>query len=715
MGKSGKIRLGLIILLCLAGALLIALGIERSLIPKMPQSGAAKAPPLTTLPPSPEKKVVHLDKSPNWVIRIGEKNSERLLVREFVRQAFLLSAREEGGFVTRDVWLGDAMSDQSTDRCCNVVCDPGLPNKLAFEAGKDAGLKSFAVVELDTHGEFSYKDILEKTEELSRSKFPAVLRNGGYVFGPKKPASGEKIPPEIEKLLGEMNFISQYSAVRQLHDLMRTRGESPLLQGGLVRGYANLGLLSDYDWQPLFKVFFARSLLYAQRMVAQGAQPRWAKWHRAYAFALSGQQKCAVEDLEEAEKAGKSAGEKDAGDYANPYWVDSITAFCRYDTKSLAPDWSNRESAELNGLLQCVANEWAMDGDLIITRALDMLQRRPECYRLYEVVCRFGGVSVGHKATRECFEVFRQQSYRRLAGIPGLPDSAANIIKKVASGGSLLTRLIRGRDESPEGEYAARRELTRELFSAGNGPTAGRSDGTANAAAADRGEPSWATLGLLIRETSFVQAWRRIYFEADMLGVAPDHSLKELQPLYADHPYGDYLSIYAWDDKTKRQVAEKATPFDRDGGVLRSHRLFLQFTKLWQPPGQEAIESGIRHTDGTSDDLIRNVECRIMCGWMTPEWYRSFAHDLKEVTPWSPYAGALSVEYDGASRVFRGGPRPPAPAETHAERDATVPRRRFEPAGRRLVSRRPPHGRGDRTGLAPRGADGIGPAETGNP
>ena len=82
-------------------------------------------------------------------------------------------------------------------------------------------------------------------------------------YRPKKAAMQREIPPEIEKLLGEMNFISQYSAVRQLHELMRTRGESPFLQGGLVRGYANLGLLSDYNWHPAYKVFFARSMLYA--------------------------------------------------------------------------------------------------------------------------------------------------------------------------------------------------------------------------------------------------------------------------------------------------------------------------------------------------------------------------------------------------------------------------------------------------------------------
>ena len=320
------------------------------------------------------------------------------------------------------------------------------------------------MVELETYNKVSYKDLMEKTEELSRNKFPGVLKNGGYVIGPKKPQSDEKIPPEIEKLLGEMNFISQYSAVRQLHELIRTRGESPFLQGGLVRGYANLGLLSQYNWHPAFKVFFARSLLYAQRMVAQGVQRRWARWHRAYAFALTGLQKNAIKDLDEAEKEGQlSVAAKDAGDYAKPPWVDAISAFCRYDTKSLKPDWTGSENVELTGLLQCVANELAVNGDLIVTKAMEMLEKTPECYRLYNVVCRYGGVIVGHTGTTACFQVFREKSYPRLARIPGLPDNAANVIRRLNSPARFFGNIRPGAD-NPAGEFSVRRELMPQLF-----------------------------------------------------------------------------------------------------------------------------------------------------------------------------------------------------------------------------------------------------------
>ena len=57
-----------------------------------------------------------------------------------------------------------------------------------------------------------------------------------------------------------------------------------------------------------------------------------------------------------------------------------------------------------------------------------------------------------------------------------------------------------------------------------------------------------------------------------MLGVAPDDSLKELKSLYADHPYGEYLDAYSWDNKVKQKAAEKVQSFETDGLYCRPCR-----------------------------------------------------------------------------------------------------------------------------------------------
>jgi tetratricopeptide (TPR) repeat protein len=647
MGKNKNIPIKLLVLLGTAATLLIALVIQRSLLKHGSKPSVMVETPIVALPPSPDKKVVYLDKSSQWKIFFNVVPTQSILAKELVRQALLLSAREEAGFLTRDAWLGDSMPDDAPDETFNITATPGQPNKLSIELGQNANLKKIAELDLKTDADF-YKDFLQKTEELSRGRFLTVLKNGGYVPVPKKAHSEAKVPPEIEKLLGEMNFISQYSAVRQLHELMREHGESPLLQGGLVRGYANLGLLTDYNWHPASKVFYARSMLYAQRMVIQGTHPSWAKWHRAYAFALAGLQKWAFRDLEDAEKESQSSSTaKEADNYAKPSWVDIISAFCRYDTKSLKPNWNRGENAELMGLLETVANELAMNGDLIVTKAMAMLEKTPECYRLYNVVCRFGGVIVGHPGTTVCFQVFREKSYRRLGKIPGMLEAVKRVIENGSPGQGTLSTLAAPYDEDPSSEFLMRRVLIAALFAAGRTAKTGQNIPEENAPiAVDRGEPSWATLGLLIRETSFVQVWRRIYFEANMLCVAPDDSLKEFKPLYADHPYGECLSIYSWDENVKNQTAEKVRAIQLDGVLLLSFPLFEQTARLDEGTAMNLFTSALSHMDFTSKDLSLGSICTRRLDISITSYINHYAHDIEKISPWSPYAGTLLIDND---------------------------------------------------------------------
>src|SRR5205823_4173598 len=108
----------------------------------------------------------------------------------------------------------------------------------------------------------------ELVERLSRKEFVAALRRAGFGGKPRPADRSVPVPPATEKLLGEMTFTSQYAALRDLHGAARARGESPWLVGGLVRAYANLGMLTECHWSSAPKVFQARALLYAQRLVA---------------------------------------------------------------------------------------------------------------------------------------------------------------------------------------------------------------------------------------------------------------------------------------------------------------------------------------------------------------------------------------------------------------------------------------------------------------
>src|SRR5690606_13160960 len=134
--------------------------------------------------------------------------------------------------------------------------------------------------------------LVEAAARLSRTAFPEALKRAGYrdarAHANGEAAAAGPVPERIERELEELETLSQFVAVRQLHQRIAQDGPSPELLGALVRGYANLGSLTEFHWNAVHKAFKARALLYAQRMTQADPQSTWALWHRAYARALAG-------------------------------------------------------------------------------------------------------------------------------------------------------------------------------------------------------------------------------------------------------------------------------------------------------------------------------------------------------------------------------------------------------------------------------------------
>ena len=85
-----------------------------------------------------------------------------------------------------------------------------------------------------------YGDIIPQLEADSRGVFLDALRAAG--FQGEKPQLRTPQPPDeaIEDLLGKVDFVAQYGAVRAAHQAISAHGETPEWLGDLVRGYANL-------------------------------------------------------------------------------------------------------------------------------------------------------------------------------------------------------------------------------------------------------------------------------------------------------------------------------------------------------------------------------------------------------------------------------------------------------------------------------------------
>src|SRR4029077_6658635 len=85
-------------------------------------------------------------------------------------------------------------------------------------------------------------------EAFSRGGYVTALKRAGFKGQPNKTDASGAVPSEVDAWLGQMNFPSQFFAVRALHAAARKSGESPGLLGALVRGYANLRMLTDAPW-----------------------------------------------------------------------------------------------------------------------------------------------------------------------------------------------------------------------------------------------------------------------------------------------------------------------------------------------------------------------------------------------------------------------------------------------------------------------------------
>ena len=224
-----------------------------------------------------------------------------------------------------------------------------------------------------------------------QKQLPGVAENAA------KP--GAVVSPETARAVVQMNCLSQFSALRDLHGLHRTEGESPATLAAMVRAYAHLGQLTMLHWNASHCVYQVRSLLYAQRWVARDPTSALAMWHRAYALALAGLHRHAQRDLETAAQLAKSAGERES--VTPPAWVPLIEGLCRYDIDGL---YRKVKSAgphiELAWLCTYLAAEPGGDADQQrLTIGFEALAAVPDCLRISASMAITNGIALKFRAT----------------------------------------------------------------------------------------------------------------------------------------------------------------------------------------------------------------------------------------------------------------------------------------------------------------------------
>lgn len=590
-----------------------------------------------------QSSVVYLNESRNWKPLTSNLAEVSALARELVRQAILLAARDELGLATRDAWLGDAMPTEGGNAPLEVVAPLQEPFIVEVVSGFSSNREVLVRHQLGEPARrpnyFEYRDLTMVAESLSRAELLDGLRKAGFDGRANRRDESVAVPENVEKLLAEMNHFSQFDAVRQLHELMRTKGESSALLGALVRGYANLGILSEFCWYPAHKVFKARALLYAQRMLARDEKSPVARWHRSYAAAIAGDHCWALSDLDEAEKARQAIPEKDRPPM--PAWAQLIGPLCRYQIEELGKHVDDRDVGQLATLLRFLAVDQIGGRVWPIQTALEALQNIPECYFVHDKLCEYAGISLLHSATLAPIKILGETVYGRLESIPDLPPRVSAVMTAKRILDSRLWARMNG-DEPPswENEFPIRRVLINALRDTTELTAANAKDGAPDII---RGEPSWAALGTLIRDISFLQVCRRAKFERDQWNVPTDKWMETAAPLAEGHPFKPFFDSFTWSQNKRQDALSRLYKVDVSGVDLAASALYSPFTYC---KDQSRPTQFWRNQDFIVGDLVATLRILDRTKDAPKETVVPLTKTLLGISPYSPMARAVLVRCD---------------------------------------------------------------------
>jgi tetratricopeptide (TPR) repeat protein len=633
--KTGRSLLTAIVataaLVVIAGATVIYQKVSALSTSKVPVAKVAAAPDSASASPKPPAEKTK-DEGPSWshtrlvVVSAGQASDHRpvvalgrpsgltkvgqiqgvqkgLLARELIRQAILMAARDELGLATRDELLGDALPGGKESASADFALLPRLNGPASVKVVRDDAEKR-VLLDHDVLPSASIHDLVDlarAAEGMSRTEFPKVWRALGLEGKPNAIRPEADLPGSVEDRLESLGFVEPLVAVRELHAAILKDGESPARLGALVRGYAHLGVLNEYLWSPAHKAFKARAFLYAQRLIARDPNSPWGLWHRAYVEALAGLHKRALDDLAEAEWLARGMGAPKA-----PAWADTLAAYCHFDLTRLKK--VGGQQARFAAFLRMLALEFPHHSDVALRAAREVLSDDPECFRAHDVMYRVGGVSNLHIATMFAPQVLTQAVPRRILAVGSLPESVREPIERNA------------------GEVA----LVEALERAG-GP------------GQDAGEPSWAVLGSLIRETRFVQVQHRLYFMRHWWSVPVEEFWNEARPLVARHRFQPYLLTMAIGTPEANQAF--AASFDESMLPDLEYTEEPMVSRLGQT-SEKKRRPAWNLTQQHMDHLVRDftTQCDI-----SAEKGRLWIHNANKIlmlSPENPYAMSLLIEVD---------------------------------------------------------------------
>lgn len=550
------------------------------------------------------------------------------LIREIVRQAVFISARDELGLPTRDAVLGEVLPDDSDQVIPRLLAYTSIDDKRQVLINIERDHRDGTMSRIATHQfELPPGGVIEalaaQAEILSAGELVATLKKAGLTGTGHKEVAEGAVAAQINADLDQFELLAQFAAVRALHSEIRESGESPERLAALARGYAHLGALSQHLWSPASKAFAARGLLYAERLKRKAGANPLALWTRGYVRAMSGLHRTALADLEAAASGHRAPA---------PDWRPAVVAFCRGDTATLAQISGPEGAPALPKFLTLLTFGESPIAEQRRLCAFEMLRVQPECELAFDVAVDRAALRVEQEMSAQTAPRFSATLRRFLKDRAEIPQDVKRLATRPAA--------------NLKSEVETQMEIVAALRNAGG---VGR----------DAGEPSLGAMASLIRETSFVNACRLLHVEKFSLKVDPSTTLAAVRPLFIGHRYERFANTYA---PEIRKASYFTSPEDKD--VLPAAR--PEMIELSERPKFEAsnwdigkgmtnpqqikanldardhrADGVLTHRDATYFDLARALRFQA-----TESMLQKIAVELREVSPESALGVAAMIRHD---------------------------------------------------------------------
>lgn len=535
------------------------------------------------------------------------------LFREIVRQNVLIIAREDLGLITRDETLAERFPERDSNGNRPTICNLDLAyNKIGDfnaslieqEISRSAPLwKHEAKVNFDILR--IYPNLIDQVLESADQIAMGLSRVGASSLS--KEFNPTNTPPaSIKKLLLEMNFVSQYGAIKSAHQAISDQGASLEWWGVLVRGYSHLSLLTEHTWCSQSDVFAARALLYAEKMVRHESASELTSWHQAYASAMVGLHAIA---LEQAEAIIKSDEKKSI-----PVWAGIIVPYVKFQHGALEEyGESNPTLNQLASLLKWKQYRCYAHGRWIYEKGVEAMQVCPDAYGIYSVMANWSALGIKRTGARRAAMTFPTLLPQRVAQLDGLPVSVKELVDQEETPNWIAQ--IAGMNSS-----SVDRSMPLKISQALRSSNA---KGTAF-------EFSWDILSQLILEEQFNQSVNTLRVAGDSVEYSKAELINRMLKLTEGSRYFEYLKTFSSSYGQVDEPRKLISIYDPRGNMARMLRGCYPEMEI------RAVEERNLTMSGIVEAFFRIASVRKEV--FNEKKQADIQHDYESISPYSPNA-----------------------------------------------------------------------------